>query len=456
MQEHFLVPREGTTPPLDPVGDGCGRYRGFNTKASTAQGQPPRRNARPSAGRPTNPRAVTVGCVVLLLCLVILCWPALQSGWSTAAGGGEGMTVATLGRDACTFLLGAGLPSPSFPWRGTADGTATTETDAATENGTDGATGTDTSPTEGDESDGQASEGDETADEISTETDESPTWTAMPIVSADMSSADCGSGHMVCDEGAALVVPATEWSWSTDGPPTVLIVHSHPFEAYGGREGLTNWSPTDPSSEGENIAALGEMLAERLVAQGVRVIRVTPDEVGVTASMSYQESYRRTAAAVAAALARDASIGLVIDLRRSAELVTAPDGTSGVLRTEGTWQGAACAQVQISVHTAAADNPGESPGASRDATPSVALGAALAWRDRLWACSPTLSRPVRLRDGQGMAVSADGTLDVPAAVPAAAPRLTVEIGAAGNTFAEAKAIVTPLAVTLASLILAHG
>jgi hypothetical protein len=66
---------------------------------------------------------------------------------------------------------------------------------------------------------------------------------------------------------------------------------------------------------------------------------------------------------------------------------------------------------------------------------------ALALRQELWEIHPSLSRPVRVKSGGGM-VSDLGDVRV----------LTVEMGAAGNTFSEAKAALEPLGQAITAVL----
>ena len=120
-------------------------------------------------------------------------------------------------------------------------------------------------------------------------------------------------------------------------------------------------------------------------------------------------------------------IGLVLDLRRSAELTE----NGEILRTEGSLNGEPTAQLRISV----------SGGREEDAV-ARDLAVALALRTGLWEIQPNLSRPVRVKSGAGMAGEfADIRM------------LTLELGAAGNTFDEAARLTAPLAAVLCGLLL---
>ena len=69
------------------------------------------------------------------------------------------------------------------------------------------------------------------------------------------------------------------------------------------------------------------------------------------------------------------------------------------------------------------------------------LAVALAWRGGLWDLEPSLSRPVWVKN-QGGLISDLSDVCV----------LTLEMGAAGNTYAESKRLVEPLAAVLDDLL----
>ena len=119
-------------------------------------------------------------------------------------------------------------------------------------------------------------------------------------------------------------------------------------------------------------------------------------------------------------------VGLVLDLGRSAEMTA----SGGILRTRTQYRGEDCAQLRVTV---SGGRPGDATG--RD------LAVALALRQALWEEEPTLSRPVRVIGG-------DGLISEPEDVRV----LTLEAGSAGNTFAEALALLTPLGDALCRIL----
>ncbi len=251
-----------------------------------------------------------------------------------------------------------------------------------------------------------------------------------PIVTADMSRTDCGAGYVVCDEGTTPAAGSPTGSlWSTDGPPTVLIVNTHPYEGYG--DGGAWYDPakgglaqTDTPNAAEGTVALGAALARSLRGMGVTVIHL---RIAVSAEDSASDIYDRTETVVRSYCRLYPDIGLILDLRRSAELTA--DG--GILRTAGSLNGEPCAQLRISV------SGGREPAAAGDD-----LAAALALRSGLWDISSTVSRPVRVKAGAGIV----GDL-------ADVRVLTLEMGSAGNLYAEAESLSAPVAAVLSGMIL---
>lgn len=255
-----------------------------------------------------------------------------------------------------------------------------------------------------------------------------------PVIAADMSREDLGAGYIDCDTGVSAgslpdVGGPTGILWSTDGPPTVLIVNTHPYEGYS--RGGAWYDPsegglaqTDTPSDAEGTVALGAALARSLRGMGVTVIHL---RIAVSSEDSAAEIYDRTETVIRSYCRLYPDIGLILDLRRSAELTV--DG--GILRTAGSLGGAPCAQLRISV------SGGRDPSAT-----SGDLAVALALRSGLWDMAPTTSRPVRVKAGAGLAGDLDGVRI-----------LTLDAGSAGNTYAEAACLAAPVAAVLSGLIL---
>ena len=250
---------------------------------------------------------------------------------------------------------------------------------------------------------------------------------AIPVVRQDVSESHRGVDYLHNPAALPVFPFVDERLWSTAGTPAVLIVHSHPREAYGdggdyvvaGEDGMA----LAPAGKTEgSVVALGVSLTEKLRAQGITVIHLrTVAEAGE----SYADTYERTERRIRYYTTLYPDIGLVLDLRRSAE-----SADVGILATQGTVAGTDSAQLRITVD-----------GLRGEAEVSRDVAVAQALRAGLWAVSPTLCRPVYLRRSAGLGERC-----------AEAVVLTLELGAAGNIYAEAEALVEPLASALAEML----
>lgn len=303
-------------------------------------------------------------------------------------------------------------PDTSAVTDGEGDTSAETERDSGTEAERD--SGTEAVESDAQDSDeGDPSDGDGTAGPSPSET--MPAG-CIPVCPVDMSMTERGAGYVLHTGGSLpSALPASPLA-GLESPPAVLILHTHPYEGYG--SGADWYDPaegspavTDSPHHPEGVVALGSLLAEHLRERGITVIHL---RVAVSAEDTADEIYDRVAAAVADRLRLCPSIGLVLDLRRSAEMTE--DG--GILRTAGMYGGERCAQLRLTV----------SGGRGEDAV-SRDLAAALYLRRALWEASPSVSRPVRVKGGEGLLPKGSQ-----------ARLLTVEAGAAGNTYGEAAAL----------------
>ena len=242
----------------------------------------------------------------------------------------------------------------------------------------------------------------------------------LPFVSVDRSETTLGVGYI---DSGGITLPA---ALPTDSPfevqsPAVLLVNTHPYEGYGGGSAwydptLGGLAVTDSPNAPDGVVALGSALARALRDQGITVIHL---RIPVSAGDSALAIHDRTEEAIRYYRRLYPDIGLVLDLRRSAELTA----EGGILATRGELNGTPCAQLRLSVN-----------GGRDEQALGYDLTVALSIREGLWDTEPTLSRPVRVKNGGGIA----GDLtDLRV--------LTLEMGSAGNTYAEARALVEPLA-----------
>ena len=361
-----------------------------------------------------------------------VCALALAAGIVWMMGGSQGM------RDTLRGFLPGGAPAvpPSPTGRPSEEITSSEEppTEELTHGG-ESVTDRDTDPAE-DCTEAPAEDSGEDAESVTepltdavtdapTESVETLPFGCVPIVSVDMSDVGAGADHVTVDSGAPYLTPAEKIPFDGEEIPAVLLVHTHPLEGYsnGGAwydpaAGGLALSPHPNAPDG--VVALGVALTRYLREQGITVIHLrVPVEAGETSDALYG----RVEAAVSDACSLYPQIWLILDLRRSAELTEAGE----ILRTAGFYQGD-CAQVGISVH-------GDRPLAEED------LAVALALRRCLWGMETSLSRPVRVRDSEGIAPH---LFEI--------PFLTLELGAAGNTYAEAEALLAPLGSAIARVL----
>lgn len=402
------------------------------------------------------------------ICLTVLLFVALLFALLSAFGGAGGSISADgLGQSLGQGLLHGGLP----PTGDSGVGGSVAGTDSA--DGTDDAAGTDdtadmtdtrpqdpeedtkipeteaVSPSESDTEDLREPTTQPADDETDVSPDESEAGEPLPetdpavepestpvvpngcypVVTLDMSWADRGAGHIVGNlEALPVTLPDGEF-WGGKVPSAVLIVNTHPYEAYS--DGAAWYDPaegglalTDTPNAADGTVALGAELARTLRGMGVTVIHL---RIAVSAEDSASDIYERTETVIRSYCRLYPDIGLVLDLRRSAELTE--DG--GVLRTAGHFEDDACAQLRISV-----SGGREKTAFARD------LAVALALREGLWGMEPSVSRPVRVKTGNGLV----GDLDDVCV-------LTMEMGSAGNTYMEAERLAAPVAAVLSGLIL---
>jgi hypothetical protein len=284
-----------------------------------------------------------------------------------------------------------------------------------------------TTPADGETTNEEAVTG---AEEVTT----APAETEAPIpegclgfTRTDVSESALGVGHVTSSSHTLPTIPSVDALWE-EVAPAVLLVNTRPYEGYGG--GAAWYDPsagglalTETPNAPDGVVALGAALARDLRERGITVIHL---RIPVSAEDSSAEILSRTEAAIRDYCRLYPRIGAVLDLRRTAELTA--DGR--ILATQGYYDGAPCAQVGVSV---SGGRDGEAAG--------LDLMLAQSLRESLWAVEPTLTRPTRVRNGQGLAG------DLPDLRV-----LTLEIGSAGNTYGEACATVEPLGEAIAAVL----
>lgn len=217
------------------------------------------------------------------------------------------------------------------------------------------------------------------------------------------------------DVAALLAQPLT---WDLRGSePTVLILHTHSTESYT-RTGETyqetaSWRTAD---ENYNMLSIGQRVQEVLAEQGIPAIQ----DRQLHDYPSYNGAYVHARKSVQAYLEENPSIRLILDLHRDA---TGENGRQ--MRTRAEADGQPCAQLMLVLgvnHEGYEEN----------------LSLALKLHAQLEAQDPGITRPLQLRAARFNQDLCPGSL-------------IVEVGAAGNTRAEALLAAEELAKAIAAL-----
>ena len=213
-------------------------------------------------------------------------------------------------------------------------------------------------------------------------------------------------------------------SWDLTGPePTVLILHTHATESYTKSTGerYTETSAFRTLDENYNMISVGDHLTQLLEAAGVGVLhdRTLHDYP------SYNGSYNHARKSIAAYLEENPSIRLVLDLHRDAS-----GDNDNQMRTRAEVDGRPSAQIMLVVGTSGSGL--KHPDWERN----LALGLKL--HTQLERTAPGITRYVNLRAQRFNQDMSPGCL-------------IVEIGAAGNTHAEALVATEVLAQAILSL-----
>lgn len=226
------------------------------------------------------------------------------------------------------------------------------------------------------------------------------------------------------DLGQLLTKPL---SWDLcSAEPTVLILHSHATECYtpaAGEEIAFSGDYRTLDRE-QNMISIGAQVAEILRSEGVGVIHDTT----LHDSPSYEDAYSSARAAIQEYLTQYPSIRLVLDLHRDAS-----GGGGAQLVTTATVGGQRSAQLMLVVGTDAGGSQHDNW--QENLALALKLQAVLEWEN------PGLCRDINFR---AQRFNQDLTFG----------SLIVEVGAAGNTRAEAMLAAQALAQGI--LALANG
>ena len=237
-----------------------------------------------------------------------------------------------------------------------------------------------------------------------------PAETALPSFSSEDEPSLYYAARVSPDIDALLSRPL-EWNL-TENPPSVLILHTHTTEGYAESPG---WRTTESTG---NMIAMGDVVADALTRQGIGVLH----DRDLYDYPSYNGAYVRARKSLEESLRQYPGIRLILDLHRDA----AGEG-SRQMRTQATVEGEPSAQLMIVM------------GTNYD-TYEDNLSLGLKLHAQLENMYPGITRPLQLRAARFNQDLCPGAL-------------LVEIGAAGNTQAEARRAAEALAHAVAALAL---
>lgn len=232
---------------------------------------------------------------------------------------------------------------------------------------------------------------------------EAPVFTATDLDRVEMDY-DCD----YAPDLQTLLLQPLDWDLMAD-EPTVLILHTHTTESYTRSEGEDYEESSDYRTLDEryNMLSIGDAVTEKLEAAGIAVVH----DRGLHDYPSYNGSYADAREAMEEYLAQYPSIRLVLDLHRDAA-----DTPDGQMDTSAQVNGEESAQLMMVVGTDAGglDHPNWQEN----------LALALKLHAQLERQNPGLCRPISLRTERFNGDESPGAL-------------LIEVGAAGNTHAEA-------------------
>lgn len=242
-----------------------------------------------------------------------------------------------------------------------------------------------------------------------------PTQAPLPSFSDPESVEIYNASTKQPDMAALLAKPLT---WQLRGEePTVLILHTHTTESYTKtgqdyRE-TASWRTL---AEDYNMLSVGQLVVEVLAEYGIPAIQ----DRSLHDYPSYNGSYTDARKSIREYLEEYPSIALVLDLHRDAS-----EGSGGQLRTAASVEGQTAAQLMLVLGTNHEDYEEN-------------LSLALKLHAQLESQCPGITRPLQLRAARFNQDLSPGAL-------------LVEVGAAGNTHAEALLAARELAKAVAAL-----
>jgi len=214
----------------------------------------------------------------------------------------------------------------------------------------------------------------------------------------------------------AMLAQPLSWDLKTNAPG-VLILHSHATESYTKTENYTESSEYRTLNENYNMISIGDYLTQLLQTQGIGVVH----DRQLHDHPSYNGSYEQSRMAAQTHLQENPSIALVLDLHRDAMVDSLGNQIGYTVDTDA----GTAAKVMLVVG-AWNDNWQE----------NMALAVKL--YARLEQICPGICRPISLRTSRFNQDLSSGSL-------------LIEVGAAGNTRAEALRATEILAEAIISL-----
>lgn len=258
----------------------------------------------------------------------------------------------------------------------------------------------------------------EESEEITPPVDSVPTFSAQDADAIKITSSFSYSANL-----SDLLTKPLSWDLTADAP-TVLILHSHATEAFSGGD----YSPTSAYhtlDTEQNMISIGAYLADLLQAGGIKVLQDTT----LHDTPSYNASYSNSRESIQKYLEEYPSIRLVLDLHRDSIEDSAGNQIVHTVFSEGT----ALAPLMFVV--------GTDMGGLTHPQWQENLSLALKLQTQLERICPGICRNINLRTqrfNQDLSAGA----------------LLIEVGASGNSHAQALLATEMLAESILSL--AHG
>ena len=237
-----------------------------------------------------------------------------------------------------------------------------------------------------------------------------PAAALLPVLTAEDAALVSLKDHAgLSPDLEALLCAPLNWDLTAEGP-TVLILHSHATESYTKSKGedYKESSAYRTLDENYNMVSIGQYLAEKLEAAGIGVIHARD----LHDYPSYSGSYVNSRKTVKAYLEQYPTIRLVLDLHRDA----ADDGYGGQMDTSTTVDGQESARLMMVV--------GSNAGGLNHPDWQENLALALKLHAVLEKRYPGLCRTISFRKQRFNQDLSPGAM-------------LIEVGAAGNTHAEA-------------------